>query len=80
MHLYPDGSCSRITGMLPEFPRRTRIYDCLQPEEGNRIAIALDDAENKLTYRSKAIGKLACVRNRDGKEAYIFSDMLLHPV
>ena len=59
MHLYPDGACNRIIGMLPEFPRRTRIYDYLQPEESKRIAIALNDDKNKLTYRSKAIGKLA---------------------
>jgi integrase len=59
MHLYPDGECNRIIGMLPEFPRRTRLYDYLQPEESKRIATALDDDSNKLTYRSKAIGKLA---------------------
>jgi integrase len=59
MHLYPDGECNRIIGMIPEFPRRTRLYDYLQPEESKQIATALDDDNNKLTYRSKAIGKLA---------------------
>lgn len=59
MHLYPDGECNRIIGMIPEFPRRTRLYDFLQPEESKQIAIALNDDDNELTYRSKAIGKLA---------------------
>ena len=59
IHLYPDGECNRIIGMLPGYPRRTRIFDNLQPEESRQIAIALDDDKNKLTYRSKAIGKLA---------------------
>jgi integrase len=45
--------------MIPEFPRRTRLYDYLQPEESKQIATALGDDNNKLTYRSKAIGKLA---------------------
>jgi len=58
-HLYPDGECDRVFGMIPEFPNRTRIYDYLQPEESERIAFALDDDQNKLTYRCKAIGKLA---------------------
>ena len=58
-HLYPDGECNRIIGMIPEFPQRTLIYDNLQPEESKRIASALNDDKNKLTYRSKAIGKLA---------------------
>jgi integrase len=57
--LYPDGACNRIIGMLPEFPIRTRLYDYLQPEESKQITIALDDDTNKLTYRSRAIGKLA---------------------
>lgn len=59
MHLYPDGECKRIIGMIPGFPRRTRLYDYLQPEESKQIVTALDDNNNKLTYRSKAIGKLA---------------------
>jgi integrase len=45
--------------MIPEFPKRTRLYDYLQPDESKQIATALDDNNNKLTYRSKAIGKLA---------------------
>jgi integrase len=59
MHLYPDGECNRVFGMIPEFPRRTRIYDHLQPEENRLLAFSLDDENNKLTYRCKAIGKLA---------------------
>ncbi len=59
MHLYPDGECKRIWAMIPEFPRRTRLYDNLQPEENKKVAAALNEPGNRLTYRSKAIGKLA---------------------
>jgi integrase len=59
MHLYPSGDCLRIWGMLPEFPRHTRLCDNLQPEENKKIAAVLDDEEGNLTYRNKAIGKLA---------------------
>jgi integrase len=59
MHLYPNGECRRIWGMIPEFPRRTRLYDNLQPEENERVAAVLSDNKSNLTYRSKAIGKLA---------------------
>jgi hypothetical protein len=59
MHLYPDGECHRIWGMLPEFPIRTRLCDNLQPEENKKIEAVLDDNECNLTYRNKAIGKLA---------------------
>ena len=59
IHLYPGGECRRIAGMIPEFPRRSVLYDYLQPEEEKIIAAALDDDNNKLSYRSKAIGKLA---------------------
>lgn len=59
MHLYPNGECCRIWGMLPEFPRRTRLYDHLQAEENEKVAHALNEDGNNLTYRSKAIGKLA---------------------
>jgi len=59
MHLYPDGECRRIWGMIPEFPKRVRLYDNLQPEENERVIAALDDDQSNLTYRSKAIGKLA---------------------
>jgi site-specific recombinase XerD len=59
VHLYPDGACRRIAGMIPEFPKRVRIYDHLQPEESKQIVTALEDDKNNLTFRSKAIGKLA---------------------
>jgi len=59
IRLYPNGECSKIWGMLPEFPRRTRLCDNLQPEETKEVAAVLDDDEGNLTYRSKAIGKLA---------------------
>lgn len=59
MHLYPDGECHKIRGMIPEFPKRVRLYDNLQPEENERVIAALDDDQSNLTYRSKAIGKLA---------------------
>ncbi|NLB80136.1 MAG: tyrosine-type recombinase/integrase [Clostridiaceae bacterium] len=59
MHLYPNGECRRIWGMIPEFPRRTRLYDNLQPDENEKVAHALDEDGSNLTYRSKAIGKLA---------------------
>jgi len=59
MHLYPNGECHRIWGMIPEFPRRSRLYDNLQPEENERVAAVLRDDKSNLTYRSRAIGKLA---------------------
>ena len=59
MHLYPGGECRRISGMIPAYPRRTVLYDYLHLQEEKRIAVALDDDNNKLSYRSKAIGKLA---------------------
>ena len=58
-HLYPGGECRRKSGMIPEFPRRTGLYDYLRPEEEERVAVALDDDNIKLSYRNKAIGKLA---------------------
>jgi len=59
LHLYPGGECRRISGMIPEFSRRNALYDYLQPEEEKRIAITMNNDKNKLSYRSKAIGKLA---------------------
>jgi len=69
MHLYPDGECNRIMGMIPDFPRRTRMYDYLQPEEIRQIAIALDDDKNKLTYRSKE--EITFVQQKTGLEVCI---------
>lgn len=59
MHLYPDGECRKVMGMIPEFPRRFRLYDNLQPEENDLIIAALENDQGNLTYRTKAIGKLA---------------------
>ena len=59
MHLYPGGECRKIRGMIPEFPKRVRLYDNLQPEENEIVIAELDDEQSNLTYRSKAIGKLA---------------------
>lgn len=59
MHLYPNGECRKIWGMIPEFPKRVRLYDNLQPAENERVIAALNDDESNLTYRNKAIGKLA---------------------
>lgn len=57
--LYPDGVCRKILGMIPEFPKRTRIYDYLQPEENDLVLAALEGRLGNLTYRTKAIGTLA---------------------
>ena len=59
MHLYPDGECRQIWGMIPEYPKRSRLFDNLNQEESKRVVAVLNDDKNKLTYRSKAIGKLA---------------------
>ena len=59
MHLYPNGECHKIWGMIPEFPKRVRLYDYLQPAENKKVIAVLNDDQSNLTYRSKAIGKLA---------------------
>ena len=59
MPLYPDGECRRIWGMIPDFPKRARLYDNLQPEEDEQIVAALEDESSNLSYRDKAIGKLS---------------------
>lgn len=45
--------------MIPEFPKRSRLYDNLQPEENDLIVEALEGNQGCLSYRTKAIGKLA---------------------
>jgi len=57
--LYPDGVCRKILGMIPEFPKRIRLYDYLQPEENDLVLAALEGKRGNLTYRTKAIGTLA---------------------
>ena len=59
MHLYPDGECRRIWGMIPDFPKRIRLYDNLQQEEKDKVVTALEEDSSNLIYRDKAIGKLA---------------------
>lgn len=46
----------RILGLLPNIPKQKRLYNGLTKEEGERFLQCLEDKENELTLRDRAVG------------------------
>ncbi len=54
-----DEGVDRAINLLPDFPRRRRIYNYLTKDEISKIKEALSDESPFLSLRDKAIGRLA---------------------
>jgi len=58
MQFDPD-ACSKALAAIPTARRATKNIQYINDSEGQAILLALDDISNPLTFRDRAIGKLA---------------------